>query len=119
MAKKKFKLRYVIVLAVLTYFGTAYYNQAKIIYQLEQEKTEKLAEHARLTKNLAGKKKLVEQLERYIESDKRGENSIELNAFIEKVARDEGMIKSGEIVFIDKDKKHKEERKKFYNNSVK
>lgn len=119
MSGKKFKLRYVLILVVLTYFGTAYYNQAKQIYQLQKEKEEKTLVYQQMASEVEEKRQLVDKLEKYIESDKRGEDSVEVREFIEKVARDEGMIKEGEVVFIDKDKKTKEERKKFYNNSVK
>lgn len=114
-----FKIRYLIVLAVVLYFGSTYYSQAKNIRELEKEKLVLDRNIEELKKENVEKSEKLEKLNMYISNENDSLKTIEAKSYIEKVARDEGMIRENEIVFIDESTEKNKEKKRFYNNSVK
>lgn len=100
MKKKKFKLRYVLFLALIIYLGTVFIKQEMTINSLEKKNETKQKE----VKELNGE---ISEIEKQLEKV----NSLE---FIEKVAREElKMVKPNEIIYIDKNKEDKEDNNNF------
>ncbi|MTI68051.1 MAG: septum formation initiator family protein [Firmicutes bacterium] len=100
MKKKKFKLRYVLFLALIIYLGTVFIKQEMTINSLEKKNTKKQQEVKELNKEISDIEKQLEKV-----------NSLE---FIEKIARKElKMVKPNEIIYIDKNKEDKEEKNNF------
>lgn len=114
-----FKIRYLIVVAIMLYFGSTYYNQAKQISRLKEEKQELSQTICELKEENVDKAERLKRLQMYISNENDSLRTIEAQAYIEMVARDEGMIRDNEIMFIDEATKKNEEKKRFYNNSVK
>lgn len=118
LVNKKFKIRYLVIMIVLIYFGSIYYNQAKMISGLNKDLyilEEKISD---LNIKRDMKKDQLENIQKYMLDDEQS-NTLEAKAYIENIARNEGLVRTGEIIFIDEDKELEEAKKKFYNNSVK
>lgn len=118
LVNKKFKIRYLVIMIVLIYFGSIYYNQAKMISGLNKDLyilDEKISD---LNIKRDMKKDQLENIQKYMLDDEQS-NTLEAKAYIENIARNEGLVRTGEIIFIDEDKELEEAKKKFYNNSVK
>lgn len=92
--KKKIKLIHIVLLFLFIYVSLIYYNQYKLLDELEAKREEKLSE----VENL---KSEIEELHYQIENS----DSLE---FVERIAREDlGMVKPREIIYIDKNKKNK------------
>jgi len=118
LVNKKFKIRYLVIMIVLIYFGSIYYNQAKMISGLNKDLyilEEKISD---LNIKRDMKKDQLENIQKYMLDDEQS-NTLEAKAYIENIARNEGLVRTGEIIFVDEDKELEEAKKKFYNNSVK
>ncbi|RKD33888.1 FtsB family cell division protein [Thermohalobacter berrensis] len=90
--KKVFKIRYLLSFILIVYIGSILFNQHKMIVKLEAEKQKKEQEIKALKTDIS-------QLESKIDYT----YSLE---YIEKIAREElNMVKPGEIIYIDKEKK--------------
>ncbi|WP_054871651.1 septum formation initiator family protein [Caloranaerobacter sp. TR13] len=89
--KRRFRLRYILLLACLFYLSTIFFNQQKMMRDLEQEKKAKEDKINSLNVEIA---ELQDKI-RYADTPE----------FIEKIAREElNMLKPGEIIYIDKEK---------------
>lgn len=92
--KKKIKLIHIVLLFLFIYVGIIYYNQHKLLNELEAKRVERLSEVEKLKSEIEG---LHYQIE----------NSDSLE-FVERIAREDlGMVKPREIIYIDKNKKNK------------
>lgn len=89
--KRRFRLRYILLLICLFYISTIFINQEKMMRDLEKERKEKEDKINSLNVEIA---ELQDKI--------RYADSLE---FIEKIAREElNMLKPGEILYIDKEK---------------
>ncbi|WP_427339300.1 FtsB family cell division protein [Caloranaerobacter sp. DY30410] len=89
--KKKFRIRYILLLGCLFYLSTTFLNQEKMMRHLEQERKAKEDKINSLNVEIA---ELQEKI-KYADTPE----------FIEKIAREElNMLKPGEILYIDKEK---------------
>ncbi len=92
--RKKFKLIHGIFLFVFLYITLIYYNQHKLLKELEAKRDKNILEVEKINTE-------IRELEAQIENS----DSLE---FVEKIAREElGMVKPREIIYIDKNKKSK------------
>lgn len=92
--KQKFKIRHALIIFLFIYIALIYYNQNKLLHELEAKEETKIAE----IEELKGE---IKQLNAQISTS----DSLE---FIEKIAREDlGMLKPREIIYIDKEKKDK------------
>lgn len=95
---RKIRIRYILILAIMLYIGSIFFNQQKMINELDAERKEKEQEINSLEndiKNLEGKIQYSDSLE-----------------YIEKIAREElKMVMPDEIIYIDKDKNSDEPKK--------
>ncbi|MGB9679275.1 MAG: FtsB family cell division protein [Thermoanaerobacteraceae bacterium] len=88
MKKKRFKIKPLLISLFLIYVVIAFFQQQVAINKLENRRIELLQKEAEVTKE---NKILNEQL-KYSQSDN----------FIENIAREKlGLVKKGEIVYID------------------
>lgn len=117
--KKKFKLRHLILILVVVYFCSIYYSQLKMIDSLDTEVVSMEKQISTLEVQRDEKIERLEKTKQYMSSEEGVSNSLEARMYIENLARNEGVVRENEIIFIDQDKKNDEVRKKFYNNSVK
>lgn len=98
--KKRFGLFHFILLFGLIYIIVVFWEQEKLLSELEAKKEENLLEVESLEKDIKDLEKEVE------ESDTL--------KFVEKVAREDlGMVKPRELIYIDKNKR---ENSIFYKN---
>lgn len=92
--KRKFRLIHGVFLFIFLYTTLIYYNQHKLLKELETKRDKDVRE----VKNINNE---IKNLELEIQNS----SSLE---FIEKVAREElGMVKPREIIYVDKNKKTK------------
>ncbi len=89
--KKKLKLIHVLLSFLFIYVSTVFFNQNRMLDELEAKKQENISEINQL-------KLTIEDLNRQVESS----HTLE---FVEKIAREDfGMVKPREIIYIDKNK---------------
>lgn len=90
-SRKRFRIRYFLILAIVIYLGITFINQQKIIKALEKEKAQKQGEIEKLNSEI----KDIEEKLKYTDSLE----------YIEKMAREElKMIMPDEIIYIDTNK---------------
>lgn len=89
--KRKLKVKHVIAAIIFIYGLTIIINQHKMIERLNNEKVKKEAK--------------VEKLEKEVKNIEAKTKESKTEEYIEKIAREKGMIKSNEIIYIDKNKK--------------
>lgn len=90
--KRKIKLIHIFLSFIFIYVAVIYYNQSKMLKELEAKKVDNIVQIDKL-------KDEIKDLNSQIENS----NSLE---FIERIAREDlGMVKPREIIYIDKDKK--------------
>lgn len=89
--KRKFKFRHALILFLVIYIALIYYNQSKMLSELQAKKQVEIKE--------------IEELESEIKELNREISNSDSLEFIEKIAREDlGMVKPREIIYIDKGK---------------
>ncbi len=91
--RKKIKLIHILLPSLFIYVAIIYYNQNKMLEELQFKKEQNISEVNQLNDEIED---LTDQIE--------NSNSLE---FIERIAREDlGMVKPREIIYIDKNKKN-------------
>ncbi len=98
--KRRFKLIHMMTLFAILYLVVTFWNQKKLMNELQTKKQENISANEELKREIKG---LEEQIE-----------DSQTLQFVERVAREElGMLKPREIIVIDKKKKKDPFEKKF------
>lgn len=89
--KKKLKLIHIVLSFLFIYVATIFFNQSRMLKELEAKKQENISE--------------INQLKMEIEDLTQQVENSETLEFVEKIAREDfGMVKPREIIYIDKNK---------------
>ena len=90
--RRRFRLIHLTTIFILLYIGVTFWNQNKLMSELQGKKEENIRVNQKLQKEINELEKLIEDSETL--------------DFVERVAREElGMVKPREIMVIDRNKK--------------